>query len=104
MTQADYDFVATGNRRVMVTSSGLLRFAKQWPCSGLRFDDSIAVEFEYDSRGDLCNINWYDCGENPNGIDIMEPSGIDGAALVALSQGAQHFLKVSAVADRPSET
>lgn len=90
--RADYDFVRTSDSRVMVTSGGLARFAAKWPCSGMRFDADIAVEFEFANNGDLVDITWFDLSENkPDGIDIGEPEGIDGAALVALSQDAQSF-------------
>lgn len=89
-----YDYVQTIDNRVMVTSGGVARFADQWPCSGMRFDADIAVEFEFASNGDLVDINWYDCSEDADALDIAEPVGVNEEALVALSHDAQAYLKV----------
>lgn len=91
-TRATYDFVATGNNCVMVTSGGIDRFARQWPCSGMRFDADIAISFEYATNGDLVDVQWFDCS-GAGAIDISEPDGVDSAALLALSQDAQTWLR-----------
>ncbi len=91
---ADYDYVETGNGRVMVTSGGVGRFAAKWPCSGMRFDADIAVEFEFASNGDLVDIQWFDCSDDSPSLDISEPDGVNGEALLALSQDAQEWLAV----------
>jgi hypothetical protein len=90
--RADYDYVHTHSNRVMVTSGGLERFASKWPCSGMRFDADIAVEFEYAADGDLVDIHWFDCSDGADALDISEPAGVNGEALLALSQDAQAFL------------
>jgi hypothetical protein len=90
--RAEYDYVQTGDNSVMVTSGGVERFANQWPCSGMRFDADIAVDFEYAANGDLVDIRWFDCSDGAEGLDIEEPAGIDGPALLALSQDAQTWL------------
>jgi len=92
-TRADYDFVQTTDNAVMVTSGGIARFAAKWPCSGMRFDDDIAVQFEFDKRnGDLIDIQWFDCSDDAESLDITEPEGVNGEALLALSQDAQQYL------------
>ena len=92
-TRADYDFVQTTDNAVMVTSGGLSRFARQWPCSGLMFDADIAVQFEFDaSNGDLVDIQWFDCSDGADSLDIDEPRGINEQALLALAQHAQAYL------------
>src|SRR5579884_2474472 len=84
---ADYDFVAISPRTVMATSGGLYRFAHKWPCSG--FPEDVCVTFEFASNGDLVDINWHSA---ETGCDIAEPNGVDGSALLALSEDAQSFL------------
>ena len=88
MSRAEYDFVGIGRNQVMVTSGGIARFASQWPCSGMRFDDDLGVIFSFDTNG-LCDIEWFD-GET--GLTIAEPEGVNGEALLALSQDAQRFV------------
>ena len=91
--RADYDFVQTTDNAVMVTSGGVARFAAKWPCSGMRFDDDIAVQFEYDRKGNLVDIQWFDCTDDAPSLDVSEPDGVNGEALAALSQDAQEYLK-----------
>jgi len=74
---------------VFVTSSELDKFASQWPCSGMRFDNDLAVKFSFDGHGNLVDIAWFDA---EYGCDITEPTGVDGAALLALSQDAGEWL------------
>ena len=90
--RANYDFVQVTDNAVMVTSGGVERFASQWPCSGMRFDADIAVQFEFASNGDLVDINWYDCSDDADSLDIAEPEGVNSEALLALSQDAQKYL------------
>ncbi len=86
--QTQEQFVPVSPREVMVTTAGLRTMRKAWPCSGLPFD--ACVIFEFDSHGNLCDIKWF----SDEGIDIAEPSGVDGACLCALSEDAYHFLDV----------
>ncbi len=97
MANASYDFVATGNGRVMVTSGGLDRFSRQdkWLSSGLRFYSPISVEFEFDSHG-LCGTNWFDCSGG-GALDIEEPYSVDSEALAALAQDAQEWLSTGSL-------
>ncbi len=90
---ADYDFVRTSDNAVMVTSGKVARFAKSWPCSGMRFDRDIAVQFGYAANGDLVDIQWFDCSDDSVAIDIAEPGGVNDEALNALSQDALQFLR-----------
>jgi hypothetical protein len=59
----------------------------------MRFDDDIAVQFEYDRNGNLVDIQWFDCTDDAPSLDIPEPDGVNGEALAALSQDAQQYLK-----------
>lgn len=72
---------------VLVSTADLQAMRHVWPCSGLPFD-GFCVSFEFDSRGNLVDMNWY----TDEGIDVSEPDGIDGSCLLALSQDAQKFL------------
>jgi hypothetical protein len=92
MTRADYDMVQTTDNAVMVTSGGVSRFADNWPCSGMRFDADIAVQFEFDFRMQLVDIQWFDCSDDAESLDVAEPYGVNGEALQALSQDAQLYL------------
>src|SRR5207248_8527096 len=89
---ADYDFVVLSRNdhdfgAVLVTSGKVSRFAAQWPCSGL--PDDMGVIFTFQSNGDLVDIEWF---ESWSGKTVAEPDGIDGAAMVALSQDAQTYM------------
>jgi hypothetical protein len=92
MTRADYDMVQTTDNAVMVTSGGVSRFAANWPCSGMRFAADIAVQFEFDSRMNLVGIQWFDCSDNADSLDIAEPDGVNAEALQALSMDARQYL------------
>jgi hypothetical protein len=92
MAKAEYDYVQVSENAVMVTSGGVQRFAESWPCSGMRFEADIAVQFEFAQNGDLVDVSWYDCSEGAPGVDIAEPEGVNGEALLALSQDAQRWL------------
>jgi hypothetical protein len=73
---------------VLVTTLDIQSMRKVWPCSGLPYD-GYCLSFEFDSHGNLCDVNWY----TDEGIDATEPEGIDGACMVALSEDAQKFLE-----------
>jgi hypothetical protein len=75
-------------RTVLATAEDIRTLADNWPCSGMRFEDSRCVSFEFATNGDLVDIQWYD----ERGLDIPEAEGIDGRALLALSQDAQIHL------------
>ena len=82
-------FVEISPRAVLITASGLHQFSRMWPCSGLPQD--VCVLFEFASNGDLVDVQWFDA---ESGLDIAEPSGIDGSALLALSHDAQSFATI----------
>lgn len=85
---ADYDFVSIHNTTVLTTSGAIERLARSWPCSGMR-DLGVGVIFTFATNGDLTDIEWFDA---ETARTIAEPEGIDGAAVVALSQDAWHWL------------
>lgn len=67
---------------VSVTRRDIARFSGQWPCSGL--DGLKGVRFEYNTRGDLVDI------EYTNG----DSERWDGPALAALCDDAQRYAMV----------
>lgn len=62
------------------------RFKDAWPCHGLP-DDLDSISFEFDSHGDLIDIE----AQSDNG-QPLDSSDFDGPALVALSQDAQAIM------------
>lgn len=69
------------------------RFAERWPCSGFRYGDSVA--FQFDKRnGDLVDMIYR------NGGRRADDARVDGGAMLALSHDCQAYgakrLKVEA--------
>lgn len=72
--------------RVNVSESDCERFAKTWPCSGLRYGDRFAFTFE-EKTGDLVDVECF-CTRGPD-----DSPSVDQEALRALSEDAQTYAK-----------
>ena len=72
--------------RKVVTPNQLYQFSKRWPCS--EFPEDLGVSFEYDTNGQLVDIEWFD---GILGRTVCEPSLSEETerALLAVSQDAQ---------------
>jgi hypothetical protein len=72
--------------RIIVTSKQLAEFARTWPCC--HFPEDLGVSFEYDSYGNLVDIEWFN---GWSGKTVFEPdlSKETERALSAVSQDAQ---------------
>ena len=44
------------------------------------------------AKQDLIDIQWFDCSDDADSLDIAEPKGVNGEALRALSQDAGAYL------------
>ena len=74
--------------RVTLNHAEISAFKRSLPCSGIPELNSIT--FEYESNGDLCDIEAYDS----DGA-ALDSETFDGAGLLALSQDAQPKLRLT---------
>jgi hypothetical protein len=75
--------------RKIVTSEQLQDFARRWPCA--HFPEGLGVSFEWDTRGSLCDIEWFNAWSGKT-VSSPELDGETDRALLAVSQDAQEDL------------
>jgi hypothetical protein len=74
--------------RVVLNHAEVSAFKRSFPCSGI--PELSSIVFEYESNGDLCDIEAFDSDNNP-----IDSETFDGAGLLALSQAAQPKLRMT---------